>query len=173
MIYRVYQCGILILLVTSLPVTLDHGAGLPGLIVAMALIGLGVAGLKATLPPFLGMRALDLVILKLLMCLAVDQYSRTEPRLLKTNGQEVFESDRTLTIQFITNLFFWYVNRLFIYPHAMLINSNRLVNVASLSSLASTWIELKVDFWVSYLVAFAFLLLTQILIFIWRNRFSE
>lgn len=46
---------------TSLPASLDHNAGLPGFISAMVLIGIGVGGVKATLPPFLGMRFYDLL----------------------------------------------------------------------------------------------------------------
>lgn len=44
----------MVLLVTSLPFALERGAGLPGFLVALVLIAVGVAGLKATLPPFLG-----------------------------------------------------------------------------------------------------------------------
>jgi len=39
---------------TSLPASLDHGGGVPGLAIAMVLIGLGVGGVKATISPFLG-----------------------------------------------------------------------------------------------------------------------
>jgi proton-dependent oligopeptide transporter, POT family len=39
---------------TSLPVALDNGAGVPGLAVAMILIGLGVGGVKSTVSPFIG-----------------------------------------------------------------------------------------------------------------------
>lgn len=39
---------------TSLPVALDNGAGVPGLAVAMFLIGLGVGGVKSTISPFIG-----------------------------------------------------------------------------------------------------------------------
>lgn len=42
------------MLATSLPVALDNGAGLPGLIAAMFLIGLGVGAIKATISPFIG-----------------------------------------------------------------------------------------------------------------------
>ncbi|KAH7323033.1 POT family-domain-containing protein [Stachybotrys elegans] len=132
----IYQAGNLVLLITSLPFALDRGAGLPGLVVAMLLIAIGVAGLKATLPPFL-----------------VDQYNRKDQRTLEETEDEIVVADRTLTIQFITNLFFW------------------LVNLASLSALASTWIEREVDFWASYLIAVVFLFLTQILIFVYRRSF--
>jgi POT family proton-dependent oligopeptide transporter len=36
-----YLCGCIVMLVTSLPLTLDKGAGLPGLLVAMIFIALG------------------------------------------------------------------------------------------------------------------------------------
>lgn len=38
---RLSACGVLILFVTSLPVSLEHGAGLPGLVAALTLVGLG------------------------------------------------------------------------------------------------------------------------------------
>lgn len=49
-----YAVGLTILLITSLPPLLRQGSGLPGLIVALAIISLGVGGVKSTLPPFLG-----------------------------------------------------------------------------------------------------------------------
>lgn len=51
---RMYLVGCLSLLLTSLPVALDHGAGLPGLVVAMVFIGLGAGCIRATYFPFLG-----------------------------------------------------------------------------------------------------------------------
>jgi hypothetical protein len=57
-----YILGVLILLVTSIPSLLTRGSGLPGLIIAMLVISLGLSGIKATLPPFIGMP------LKLLAC---------------------------------------------------------------------------------------------------------
>ena len=49
-----YAVGLTILLITSLPPLLRQGSGLPGLIVALIIISLGVGGVKSTLPPFLG-----------------------------------------------------------------------------------------------------------------------
>jgi dipeptide/tripeptide permease len=52
---RLYLIGCILLLVTSLPVALERGAGVPGLGVAMVFIGLGAGCVKATYFPFLGM----------------------------------------------------------------------------------------------------------------------
>ncbi len=46
--------GCVILFATSLPSSLQHGAGVGGLAVAMVLIGLGLGGVKATISPFIG-----------------------------------------------------------------------------------------------------------------------
>ena len=50
----VYIVGLIILITTSVPVSLAHGGGLPGLIVTMFVLGIGVGGVKATIGPFLG-----------------------------------------------------------------------------------------------------------------------
>lgn len=47
-------CGSLVMFTTSLPAALDRGAGVPGLAMAMILIGLGVGATKATVSPFIG-----------------------------------------------------------------------------------------------------------------------
>lgn len=39
---------------TSLPMALDKGAGIPGLVVTMFFMGLGVGGVKSTISPFIG-----------------------------------------------------------------------------------------------------------------------
>jgi POT family proton-dependent oligopeptide transporter len=51
----VYLSGLLLLFLTSLPMSLSAGAGLGGLIGALILIGLGVGGIKSSVSPFLGM----------------------------------------------------------------------------------------------------------------------
>lgn len=86
----IYQVGCLILLLTSLPAALERGAGLPGLLTAIIFIALGVAGVKATLPPFL-----------------LDQYANADKTVLRVDGRRTLVADRGLTVQYITNLFFW------------------------------------------------------------------
>jgi POT family proton-dependent oligopeptide transporter len=39
--HRLSVCGVLVLFITSLPPSLEHGGGLPGLMLALILIGLG------------------------------------------------------------------------------------------------------------------------------------
>jgi proton-dependent oligopeptide transporter, POT family len=47
----VYMSGLLILLLTSLPISLQHGAGLGGFVVAVIVIGLGTGGIKSNVAP--------------------------------------------------------------------------------------------------------------------------
>ena len=53
-LFSIYIVGATVLLLTSLPIALRHGVGLPGLVVAMLAISCGVGGVKATVAPFLG-----------------------------------------------------------------------------------------------------------------------
>jgi POT family proton-dependent oligopeptide transporter len=55
----IYMVGCLIQLVSSLPISLDHGVGVGGLAASMVLIGIGAGGVKATFSPFLGTKSLD------------------------------------------------------------------------------------------------------------------
>ena len=47
----VYMVGLLILVCTSIPTALAHGAGLGGFIVAILVIGLGTGGIKSNVAP--------------------------------------------------------------------------------------------------------------------------
>ncbi|KAF2742836.1 PTR2-domain-containing protein [Sporormia fimetaria CBS 119925] len=84
-------CGIIV--ASSADRALDAGLGLPGLIVAMVLVGLGGGGFKMIMVPFIA-----------------DQYVETAPRV-KTlkSGERVF-TDQTLTLQYIYNLYYWVGN---------------------------------------------------------------
>ncbi|KAF7183627.1 hypothetical protein CNMCM7691_003906 [Aspergillus felis] len=89
----VASCGVLILCVTSFPASLEHGAGLPGLIVALVLIGLGFGGIKSNVAP-----------------LIAEQYAR-KPLRTKTlaSGEKVIV-DPNVTIQTIYGRYYWVIN---------------------------------------------------------------
>ena len=88
-----YCAGCTVLTVSSLPVSLDKGWGLPGLVIAMVLIGLGGGGFKAIINPFIA-----------------DQYTETKPRQKTLKSGELVITDYQLTLQYICNLYFWVGN---------------------------------------------------------------
>jgi POT family proton-dependent oligopeptide transporter len=88
-----YCLGIVTLTISSIPTSIEKGWGLPGLVVAMFLIGLGGGGVKAILPPFLA-----------------DQYTKTKPQLKTLKSGEQVVTDYELTLQYIYNLYFWVGN---------------------------------------------------------------
>ena len=78
----VYLAGILILFCTSLPVAIRNNAALPGVIVAMIVIGLGTGGIKSNVSP-----------------LIAEQYRGTRQKIktLKTGERVII--DPAITIQ--------------------------------------------------------------------------
>jgi POT family proton-dependent oligopeptide transporter len=88
-----YCFGIAALTISSVPGNLERGWGVPGLVVAMFLVGLGGGGVKAILPPFLA-----------------GQYPKTGPRLRTLKSGERVVVDYELTLQYIYNLYFWVGN---------------------------------------------------------------
>jgi POT family proton-dependent oligopeptide transporter len=90
----VYIFGILILLFTSLPISLQHGAGLGGFIAAILIIGIGTGGIKSNVSP-----------------LIAEQYQRKKMGIavLPKTGERVI-LDPALTIQRIYMLFYWCIN---------------------------------------------------------------
>lgn len=88
-----YCIGNAVLTISSVSANLDNGWGLPGLIVAMALIGLGGGGVKSILPPFIA-----------------DQYTETKARIVTLKSGEKAVTDRELTLQYIYNMYFWVGN---------------------------------------------------------------
>lgn len=89
----IYIVGTLILFTTSLPNSLEHNAGLGGLVTAMVVIGLGTGGIKSNVSP-----------------LIADQYTNTK-RYVKTlkNGSKVIV-DPSLTVQSIFMIFYLCIN---------------------------------------------------------------
>ncbi|PKX88319.1 oligopeptide transporter [Aspergillus novofumigatus IBT 16806] len=89
----VASCGVLILCVTSFPASIEHGAGLPGLIVALVLIGLGFGGIKSNVAP-----------------LIAEQYARKPLRIKTLTSGEKVIVDPNITIQTIYGRYYWVIN---------------------------------------------------------------
>ncbi|KAL7628061.1 peptide transporter ptr2 [Parahypoxylon ruwenzoriense] len=83
-----YACGCLVLTITSLPQSLENGAGVPGLAIGLVFIALASGSVKATAAP-----------------LIADQYDRARPQFLqrKDGTAVIVDSDRTLQFMF-TNI---------------------------------------------------------------------
>ncbi|KAB8223433.1 POT family-domain-containing protein [Aspergillus novoparasiticus] len=113
-----YFCGTLVQFITSLPSLFHYESGLAGLVLSMILIGIGVGGTKAAITPFIG-----------------DQYP-VKPAQVKTlaTGERVI-IDRTLTLQYVYNVYYW------------------ITNIAALSILASTYLEKERGFWAANVLA--------------------
>ncbi|GAQ05517.1 peptide transporter PTR2 [Aspergillus lentulus] len=89
----VYLVGLLILVCTSIPTALEHGAGLGGFVVAILVIGLGTGGIKSNVAP-----------------LIADQYKRKKMAVSTTKKGERVIIDPALTIQRIYMIFYGCIN---------------------------------------------------------------
>ncbi|OAP63958.1 hypothetical protein AYL99_03185 [Fonsecaea erecta] len=89
----VYLIGLLILFTTSLPVSLQHGAGLGGFITAVIIIGIGTGGIKSNVAP-----------------LIADQYKRRKMIMSTTPKGERIIIDPAVTIQRIYMIFYTCIN---------------------------------------------------------------
>jgi POT family proton-dependent oligopeptide transporter len=86
----IYVCGLLLLFVTALPYSLEHGAGLGGFIAALFLIGSGAGGIKANVS-----------------VLIFEQYTETKAKIstLPKTGERVIVDPQT-TISNIYMIFY-------------------------------------------------------------------
>ncbi|KAF7892352.1 uncharacterized protein EAF01_010432 [Botrytis porri] len=89
----VYMVGLLVLVVTSLPVSLHNGAGLGGYIAAILIIGVGTGGIKSNVSP-----------------LIADQYTRKRMAIKVLETGERVIIDPAVTIQRIYLIFYWCIN---------------------------------------------------------------
>ncbi|KAL5371114.1 hypothetical protein DPSP01_014481 [Paraphaeosphaeria sporulosa] len=85
-----YCLGCIALSVSSSPEQLNKGWGLPGLAVAMGLIGLGGGGFRVVIVPFM-----------------IDQYDGKQPVVERIRNGRLFVTDYDMTVQFICNLYYW------------------------------------------------------------------
>ncbi|GAA5804450.1 POT family-domain-containing protein [Helicostylum pulchrum] len=89
----IYMLGWLILTTTSVPTALASGAGFPGYIVALIVIGFGTGGIKGIVAP-----------------LCADQYRRTDNYIKELKSGEIVMIDYDLSIQHLYNWFYWAIN---------------------------------------------------------------
>lgn len=84
--------GVFVLVVSSLPWSIANGYALPGLIVAMVIIGLGTGGIKSNVSPLIG-----------------EQYRGTRQRVAYHGAEKVIV-DPAVTIQTIFMIFYYCIN---------------------------------------------------------------
>jgi dipeptide/tripeptide permease len=88
-----YMFGIMILFVTSLPYSIEHGGAFPGLITAMIIIGLGTGGIKSNVSP-----------------LIAEQVQATKPFIRHLPGGKRVIVDPEVTVQRIYMVFYMCIN---------------------------------------------------------------
>ncbi|KAK3358787.1 peptide transporter PTR2-A [Lasiosphaeria hispida] len=84
-----------------------------------------------------------------------DQYSIADPRLVVTKTGERVVVDRALTLQYIYNVFYWFTN------------------IASLSLIASTYLERNVGFWAAYLMPVCSISVLLAFLLFWNKSFVK
>lgn len=134
----IYIVGCLILFLTSLPVAIENGAALGGLIAAMIVIGAGTGGIKSNVSP-----------------LIAEQYENTTPFIRTLKSGERVIVDPATTIKRIcqlqalkSQLYGWKADSAADMIFYM------MINIGSLSSIATTELEAHVGFWAAYLLPF-------------------
>ena len=89
----IYITGLVILFATSLPASIEHGVALPGLVVAMIVIGIGTGGIKSNVSP-----------------LIAEQYRNTKQFVKTLKSGERVIVDPSVTIQRIYMIFYLCIN---------------------------------------------------------------
>ncbi|KAI5287472.1 hypothetical protein KEM54_005979 [Ascosphaera aggregata] len=89
----IYMVGLLILVCTSIPKSLEHGAGLGGFIVAIIIIGIGTGGIKSNVSP-----------------LIADQYGRRRMAIGRDKQGNRVIIDPAIAIQRIYMIFYGCIN---------------------------------------------------------------
>ncbi|PGH16015.1 hypothetical protein AJ79_01995 [Helicocarpus griseus UAMH5409] len=135
--YSLNLLGCIALIVTSLPVVTQDSIKIFGLALAMVLLGLGTGGVKATVSPFIG-----------------DQYATSVAQLVVTIKGDRVVADRTLTLQHIYNVFYWFTN------------------IGSLSLIASTYLEKHVGFWAAFLLPLCSIWVSIPLLLFWQRSYE-
>lgn len=107
---RVYLMGAIIIFATSTPAALHHNASLGGFISGMITTGIGLGGLKACVPPFMGMILGDCCWKNSsLISWQADQYTEPKYKVKTLKTHERVVTDRDMTLQSIYGMWYWYV----------------------------------------------------------------
>lgn len=85
--------------------------------------------------------------------LIAEQYTETTMRIKTLPSGERVILDPAVTMQSIFNIFYW------------------CINFGSLSAIATTWMELKIDFWAAYLLPFCFFFIAIVVLVIGKNSY--
>ncbi|KAI0387360.1 POT family-domain-containing protein [Hypomontagnella monticulosa] len=89
----IYLCGILLLLLTSIPPALEAGASLGGLIGSFCLLGIGIGGVKSSVAPF-----------------TADQVRGDGKRIATLETGERVIIDPEITVRTVYSIFYWCTN---------------------------------------------------------------
>lgn len=133
----IYIVGNLILFLTSLPVAIENGAALGGLVTAMIVIGLGTGGIKSNVSP-----------------LIAEQYDNTVPFVKTLKSGERVIVDPATTIKRIYMIFYM------------------MINIGSLSSIATTELEANIGFWAAYLLPFLMFLVGMAVLVAGKSKYK-
>ncbi|UJR17373.1 hypothetical protein I4U23_004268 [Adineta vaga] len=88
----IYMFGLLVLVLSSIPPSINAGIAFPGLIVAMTIIGMGTGGVKSNVSP-----------------LMAEQYTVTKAVVKVVKGKKKIV-DPKVTVQSMFNWFYWAIN---------------------------------------------------------------
>ncbi|CAF4173213.1 unnamed protein product, partial [Adineta steineri] len=88
----IYLSGLIVLTLTSIPMSINAGVALPGLILAMILLGIAAGAVKSTVSPFMA-----------------EQYTRITPVIKEISGKRTI-IDPHITIESLYNWLYWAIN---------------------------------------------------------------
>ncbi|RYO59985.1 hypothetical protein AA0113_g7223 [Alternaria arborescens] len=109
----IYTIGCIALVISSFPVMLDRGAGLPGLIIAMLLIAMGGGGTQVTMRSFIANQYTDRTSKKITLLTPQNRFLKWSclAKCFTTSlKEELVVIDSDITLQYIYNLYFWIGN---------------------------------------------------------------
>lgn len=127
----IYMIGAFILFITSLPVAIENGAALGGLVTAMVVIGLGTGGIKSNVSP-----------------LIAEQYQNTKAYVKTLKSGERVIVDPAVTVQRIYMIFYLCIN----------VGSLSAIATTEMESHTGFWTAYLLTF-LTFIVGFGVLLL--------------